>query len=137
MTRQCPEIAQALRFQDTLPGKITALADLVFSGGEPALQGLLMLLQDHWDTIVDPSISCPLSFTPEDKAEHQDLEQHWNQGVALMNDVLREIEEHQGWDGWVSHQNYDVMKERLSRCREEFLDCMAKTAEERSQWARV
>lgn len=50
-----------------------------------------------------------------------------------MHEVLNEIGAYQGWDGWVNHHNYPVYKERLARCRENFLDRYAKTEEERSQ----
>ncbi|CAE7207584.1 hypothetical protein P3342_011188 [Pyrenophora teres f. teres] len=137
MMFRCPDIIEALRFQDTLPGEITALAGTIFSDGEPILQGKLIQLQDKWDTIIGSSIPCPLSFTPEDRAEQRELEERWNKSVELMRDVLSEIGEHQPWNGWVNHKNYSIYKERLSRCREEFLDRMAKTVEERSQWARA
>lgn len=69
MLEQCPEVAHALRFQDTLPGKITRLAGSVFIDGEAALQGFLIRLQDEWAKCVGPSITCPVSFTPEDRTQ--------------------------------------------------------------------
>ena len=134
MIWQCPEVAQALRFQGTLPGKITALAGVIFSDGEPALQEMLIRLQDKWATTVDSSIPCPLSFTPEERAEQRDLLDAWNKSIELKHDVLSEMGEYDEWDGWVNHKNYKIYKERLARCRESFLSRMAKTEEERSQW---
>ncbi|KAH9204824.1 kinase-like domain-containing protein [Leptodontidium sp. 2 PMI_412] len=134
MLRQCPEIAHALHFRDTLPGQITGLASSIFSDGEPILQGMLIRLQDEWATCVRPSTQCPLSFTPEDRTQQQRLEASWSEGVELMHEILTEIGAYQGWDGWVNHNNYPVYKERLAQCRENFLDRYAKTEEERSQW---
>ncbi|KAH7384017.1 hypothetical protein DE146DRAFT_636170 [Phaeosphaeria sp. MPI-PUGE-AT-0046c] len=134
MLRQCPEIAHALQFRDTLPGQITGLASSVFSDGEPILQGMLIRFQDEWTTCVNPSLPCPLSFTSDDRKQQQRLEPSWSEGIELMNEVLTEIGAYQGWDGWVNHANYPVYKERLVRCREHFLDRYAKTKEERNQW---
>ncbi|KAG4439211.1 hypothetical protein IFR05_005302 [Cadophora sp. M221] len=114
MLRQCPEIAHALHFRDTLPGQITGLASSVFSDGEPILQGILIRLHDE--------------------TQQQRLEASWSEGVELKHEILTEIDAYQGWDGWVNHTNYSVYKERLARCRENFLDRYAKTEEERSQW---
>lgn len=137
MLRQCPEIARALRYRDTLPGQITGLASSIFSDGEPILQGMLIRLQDEWATCVGPSIACPLSFTPEDKTQQQRLETSWCKGVELMHEVLTGIGAYQGWDGWVNHNNYPIYKERLSRCRENFLSRYAETEDERSQWSQA
>jgi hypothetical protein len=137
MLQQCPEIARALRFRDTLQGQITGIASSIFSDGEPILQGMLIRLQDEWAKCVGTSMPCPLSFTANDRAQQQRLEASWSEGVELMHEVLTEIGAYQGWDGWVNHSNYSVYKERLARCRENFLDRYAETEEERSQWTRA
>jgi hypothetical protein len=98
---------------------------------------MLIRLQDEWVTHVGSSVPCPLSFTPDDKAQQQRLEASWSEGVELMHEVLTEIGAYQGWDGWVNHDNYPVYKERLARCREDFLNRHAKTEKERSQWAQA
>ncbi|KAL6149692.1 hypothetical protein ACJBU6_11231 [Exserohilum turcicum] len=74
MLRQCPDIAHALHFRDTLPGQITGLASSNFSDGEPVLQGMLIRLQNEWETYVTSSTPCPLSFTPDDRMQQQRLE---------------------------------------------------------------
>jgi len=137
MLRQCPEIAHALQFRHTLPGQIIGLASSIFSDGEPILQGMLIRLQDEWATCVTSSIPCPLSFTPNDRTQQQLLETSWSEGFQLMHEILTEIGAYQGWDGWVNHKNYPVYKERLARCRLNFLNRHANTEEERSQWIQV
>lgn len=137
MLKQCPEIAHALRFRESLHGQITGLSSSIFSDGEPILQGMLVRLLEEWDKSVGSSVPCPLSFTPEDRAEQQRLEARWSEGVELMAEVLDEIGAYQGWDGWVNHNNYPIYKERLAKCRESFLSRHAETAEERSQWERA
>ncbi|KAF1934824.1 kinase subdomain-containing protein [Clathrospora elynae] len=123
MLRQCPEIAHALHFRETLHGQVTGLASSISSDGEPILQGMLIRPQDERATCVGSSIPCPLSFTSEDRTQQQYLETSWSEGVELMHEILTEIGAYQGWDGWVNHDNYP-----------NFLNRYAKTEEERSQW---
>lgn len=134
-----PKVFDALQFRKTLPGKITGLASSIFSDGEPILQGMLMRLQDEWPALVSESssVSCPLSYTAEQRAQQQVLEASWSQGVELMAEVVTAIGAQQGWDGWVPHGNYVVFKERLERCREEFLERYAGSEEERRAWMKV
>lgn len=120
--RHCPEIAHALQFRETLQGRITGLVGSIFSDGEPVLQGMLIRLRDEWDMCVGSLVPCPLRFTSRERVEQQDLEMSWGEGVELLHEVLTEVWAYQGWDGWVSHGNYDVYKKRLDRCREGFLD---------------
>ncbi|KAF2132436.1 phosphotransferase enzyme family protein [Dothidotthia symphoricarpi CBS 119687] len=127
MLRQCPEIARALRFRDTLPGQITGLASSISSDSEPILQGMLIQLQDKWATYTGSSTPCPLSFTAEDRTQQRRLEASWGEGVELMHELLTEMGAYQGWDGWVNHNNYPMYKERLSSCREKFLNRHAKS----------
>ncbi|PVH99210.1 hypothetical protein DM02DRAFT_529606 [Periconia macrospinosa] len=135
---QSPAASRAMRFRRTLPGKITGLANSVFSDGEPVLQGMLMRLQDEWATVcATPSTPCPLSFTEEERSQQRLLEASWGRGVELMAEVVDQIGAYQGWDGWVNHSNYTVYKERLERCRQQFLDRYAGTEEERKAWMRV
>ncbi|KAF1832662.1 hypothetical protein BDW02DRAFT_570855 [Decorospora gaudefroyi] len=63
MLQQCPLVARALKFRDTLPAQITGLAGSVFSDGETVLLGMLIRLQDEWATCVGSGVPCPLSFT--------------------------------------------------------------------------
>ncbi|KAF2755863.1 kinase-like protein [Pseudovirgaria hyperparasitica] len=137
MLRQCPDIARALRFRDTLPGQITGIASSIFSDGEPVLQGMLIQLQDEWTTCANSETACPLSYTPDDRAHQQRLQESWNEGVELMYESLTQIGAYQGWNGWVNHSNYSLYKERLARHREDFLRRHAYHDEERSQWMRA
>lgn len=137
LIRQCPDIARALRFRDSLAGQITGLAGSIFSDGEPVVQGMLMRLQEEWSTCVGPSIPCPLSFSAENKFQQSENEAKWSSGVELMDEVLGQIGAYRGWDGWVNHSDYDVRKERLDRCREDFLSRHSATDEERRQWTKA
>jgi hypothetical protein len=137
MLQQCPAIAHALRFRDTLSFQMTGLAGSIFSDGEPMLQGMLIQLQDEWATRVKSPTPCPLAFSPEERAEQQRLAESWGNSVELMAEVLSEIGVYQGWDGWVNHSNYGMYKERLAESRKRFLARQAKSEDERRQWEQV
>ena len=134
---QCPDIGYALQFQDNLFANITRLAGSVFSDEEPILEGMLIRLQDEWTKHAKSATTCPLTYIPDNRARHKELEASWRKGVKLMDDVLGEMGAYHGWDGWVNQANYAVYKDRLARCRENFLNQHAKTEEERGQWIRA
>ena len=134
LIRQCPDVARALRFRDSLAGQITGLAGSIFSDGEPTLQGMLMRLRQEWPACVSPSTPCPLSFSTEDENQQKKDEAKWREGVELMEEFLGQVGAYRGWDGWVNHQNFEVMKSRLSECREDFLTRHSATDEEKRQF---
>jgi hypothetical protein len=68
----------------------------------------------------------PLSVTADDRKRKNEDEELWSQGAELLADLLTQIEAFQGWDGWVNHENYDVMKERLQTSVDSFLNQHAK-----------
>ncbi|KAE8151530.1 phosphotransferase enzyme family protein [Aspergillus avenaceus] len=137
LIRQCPEIARALQFKQSLPGQITGLAGSIFSDGEPVVQGMLTKLQEEWSSCIGQSVPCPLSFTPEDKEQQTKDEAKWAYSVELMENFLHQVGAFRGWDGWVNHSNYQHYKERFDNCRDQFIDQHSATEEERNQWRAV
>ncbi|PWY89763.1 phosphotransferase enzyme family protein [Aspergillus heteromorphus CBS 117.55] len=137
LIRNCPDVAHALQFRDSLAGQITGLSSSLFSDGEPIVQGMLMRLQDEWSSYIGSSIPCPLSFTVEEKERQRQNEIKWSRGVELMEEFLGQVGAYRGWDGWVNHDNYEFFKDRFERAKEEFLDRHSATEEERSQWTAV
>ncbi|KAJ5406111.1 hypothetical protein N7465_007395, partial [Penicillium sp. CMV-2018d] len=91
MMQDCPEIAAALKFENSLTGQIMGLSGSLFSDGEPIVQDMLIRLQDEWATRVGSSIPCPLSFTEEDKKQQQVDEAKWASGVELMEEFLGQV----------------------------------------------
>lgn len=137
MIQDCPEIAAALRFRNSLPGQITGLSGSLFSDGEPIVQGMLIRLQEEWATYIGSSVPCPLSFAEEDKQRQKEDEKKRASGVVLMEEFLDQVGVYRGWDGWVNHSDYEYYKVRLEQCKHEFLHYQCVTNEERSQWEAV
>ncbi|CDM36459.1 hypothetical protein DTO013E5_6890 [Penicillium roqueforti] len=91
MIEDCPEIAAALKFKNSLAGQIMGLSGSLFSDGEPIVQGMLIRLQEEWGSRVGSSIPCPLSFTEEDKEHQKEDETKWASGVELMEEFLGQV----------------------------------------------
>jgi hypothetical protein len=99
--------------------------------------GMLIRMHDEWSKILAVPECSPLFVTVEDRKRQEEDEKPWNQGVELLAEFLARVGAYQGWDGWVNHQNYEVMKERLRNSVESFLDQHARTGEERHLWLEV
>ena len=54
-----------------------------------------------------------------------------------METVLEQVGAYRGWDGWVNHASYEVMKARLEKCLERFLDREAKNDTQRKEWIKA
>ena len=119
---------RALQYRETLACKITALAGSLFSDGEPIVIGMLMAVEREWLNIVEPgpdgrpSVPCPLLFSAQERALQSEHEVQWIRGVELMEAVLEQVGAYRGWDGWVNHASYEVMKARLEKGLERFLE---------------
>jgi hypothetical protein len=77
-----------------------------------------------------------LEFSPDDIVAQQKDELKWGESIILMDDVLNSLGGAQrGWNGWVKHEDYGVMKEKLRIVYEQFLDLMSNNEVERARWS--
>src|SRR5690606_8013549 len=133
-------VHHALRYHETLKGEIVALIGVILNDGEPALQGLLMELARRWDELSNTKGSpCPLHYSAEAVDRQKKLEEKWAEGVMLMDDVLESLGGTvRGWDGWVSHEDYEHLKQKLTLVREQFIEYHAGSDKEAAEaWARA
>ncbi|KZF23492.1 phosphotransferase enzyme family protein [Xylona heveae TC161] len=137
--RQNPLVFKALRYANTLGSQIISLVSQVFNDGEPIIKGQLIQLAHEWDQVVGKDgPPCPLRFTPADIAAQDADQQKWEEGVQLMEDVIDALGgAENGWQGWVSHEEYDQLKKKLEIVRKQFVEHMAQNEEEREVWDRV
>ena len=62
-------------------------------------------------------------------------EDEWLQGLYLMKQVLNALGEAEtGCQGWVRHQDYDVLKERLEDVRRQYLSQKPGEDSEQKSW---
>ncbi|GAB1211621.1 hypothetical protein ATERTT37_000744 [Aspergillus terreus] len=136
--RQNKEVFNALQYSSSLGSQIISLVSQVFNDSEPIIRGQLIQLAQEWDRIVGKDRqTCPLSVTSDDIREQEHDLQKWEEGVQLMEDVLDSLGGvENGWQGWVSHEDYDQMRDKLAAVKEQFLDHMAGSLEEREAWSR-
>ncbi|PGH18880.1 hypothetical protein AJ80_04298 [Polytolypa hystricis UAMH7299] len=131
----------ALRYQDTLQGEIVTFVGIALNDGEPTLQGLLMQLASRWDELINGKggLPCPLHYSAEAIDRQQELEEKWVEGIKLMDDVLESLGGAiRGWEGWVSHEDYEPLKQKLALVREQFIEYFAGDNKEAAEaWARA
>ena len=140
LRQRSENVFRALRYHETLACKITALAGSLFSDGEPITTGMLMAIQSEWLNVVgtasdgQPSVPCPLLFSAEEKILQREHEAQWIRGVELMEATLEQIGAYRGWDGWVSHADYELMRLKVEECLEQFLDRETRDGSQRTAW---
>ncbi|EGE08072.1 phosphotransferase enzyme family protein [Trichophyton equinum CBS 127.97] len=144
LLRQCRAAGSALHGRDTLATRLTGLAGSVFTDGEPVVLGYLIRVVDRWGEIVgkdatgDPVIPCPITFTDAERTKQRIDQQKWEKGVELMDDVVQSLGVYTGWDGFVSHDDYEIKKQQLIASRDAFLQSMAGSDEERrAKWRKA
>ncbi|KAI9681175.1 MAG: hypothetical protein M1817_002457 [Caeruleum heppii] len=137
--RKNKEVFRALRYQDTLGCQIISLIGHMLNDGEPIVKGQLMQLEREWSKVVgQDGPQCPLRFSVEEEAAQEQDEEKWGKGIVLVDQVLTSLGGAQrGWDGWVAHEDYDLMKEKLQTVRNQFLDYMSNDARDRARWSAV
>lgn len=134
-------VSRASRYQDTLGGQIISLVGYILNDGEPIVKGQLIQLTRDWLKLFtgrpDP-LPCPLRYSPDEIGRQQVDEYKWVRGIEMMDAVLDSIGNAQrGWNGWVKREDYAVMRGKLQRVFEEFLDVVANNDEERARWSEV
>lgn len=136
---KCKDVTRATRFGDGLQGQLPTFAGNVFSDGELLVQDHLINLQQNWDQVIDDTSTdpCPLSFTAEEIAVHEQQYEHWTHSIGLMTDFLERMGGYRGWDGWVSHEQYDMAKAHMMHYKEDFIAQHSSTEAERKKWLDV
>jgi len=133
------KVYHALRHQKGLGYQIITFAGNLLQDGEPLVQGQLMQVQREWQGL--PAVRardcppCPLHFTSRDFLAQDTEEAKWMQGLELMTQILESLGTvDRGWHGWVKAEDYALFKEKLDNVRQQFLDQLSETEEDRPKW---
>jgi len=133
------KVYHALRHQKGLGCQIITFAGNLLQDGEPLVKGQLMQVQREWQGL--PAVraracpTCPLHFTSRDFLAQETEEAKWIQGLELMTQVLESLGTvDRGWHGWVKAEDYALFKEKLDHVRQQFLDQLSETEEDRPKW---
>lgn len=133
------KVYHALRHQKGLGYQIIMFAGSLLQDGEPLVKGMLMQVQREWRGL--PPVrargypTCPLYFTSEDLLAQEIEEAKWIQGLGLMTQILESLGTvDRGWHGWVKPEDYALFKEKLDEVREQFVDQLSETEEDRPKW---
>lgn len=142
--RAAPELLNTFRHRDTLPGQILGTIGSTYDVGEPYVQSLLVdITEEHaWKQLVgvgendNPSVLCPLKYSEQDVANFKTEYAKWEKDVERKTRVLEEICVYTGWNGAVSHHDYNEVVRRLAVAKQNFLD-RESANEERAMWEKV
>ena len=105
-----PHIQQLM----SLPTYATrAWADGVFD-----LREALVLLRKNWAKIADPNTPCPITFSVEEMKEHERQLENFRCYEAAIDVICSGL--HCGNDGWVPHENYDVVRRLINSLEEQW-----------------
>ncbi|CDM31462.1 Protein kinase-like domain [Penicillium roqueforti FM164] len=137
--RQNKDVFRALQYPNVLGSQIISLVSQVLNDGETIIKGQLFQLVEQWRTTVGADgTPCLITFTDDDIVQQNLDQEKWEEGVQLMEDVLEALGgAENGWQGWVSHDEYAQAKVKLEMVKEQFLDHMAHNPAEREArcWA--
>ncbi|KAK2750684.1 hypothetical protein FQN57_002757 [Myotisia sp. PD_48] len=116
---------RAIRTRNTLGPQTTGLARSLFSDGEPFVHALLVSAVDKWAPLVrgtpHEGTPCCLEFSCEARKLHVAELEKWQRSVELMDMFLLEVGAYGGWDGFVNHGEYEVLRTKLHDVRERFV----------------
>lgn len=109
---QSKDINTAIRFGRTIEGRLHSFVGNVFSDGELLVEDLLIQLQQRWSQVVQDVAAepCPLSFRDENIAEHERQYAEWEVSIEAMSVLFDMIGGYRGWEGSVSHEQFDAAR---------------------------
>lgn len=133
------EAYQAMRYRDSLCAQIIALTSNILQDGEPLIKGQLMQLAKDWAKV--PAVGgpngppCPLKYTEEDALAQEAEQEELLEGLLMMKQVLSALgDADTGWQGWVSHEDYETLKGRLEDIRLQFMQQAPDDPVKRAKW---
>lgn len=138
--RKTPELLQASRYRDTLPGQILGMIGSIYDDGEPYVQKLLADVAEEttWKEVVgNSSIECPLKYSTEELQQQKSEYAKWERDVDRKARVIEDIGVYPGWNGAVTPDDYGEVIKRLAVAKKAFLDRESQTDQERGLWEKV
>ncbi|KAJ9297731.1 hypothetical protein DTO217A2_8554 [Paecilomyces variotii] len=143
--RAIPELLQAFRYKDSLPGQILGMIGSIYDDGEPYVQSLLADISEEstWKQVVGanetghPKVPCPLHYSKEEISHQQVEYSKWQKDVERKARVIDEIGVYPGWNGAVSPHEYDEVAKRLSVSKQNFLLRESANEQEKAIWEKL
>ncbi|EEQ34651.1 hypothetical protein McanCB56680_003121 [Microsporum canis] len=130
-----PSQYTATMFENTTKGYLLFLSRRLYELGEPQFHALSLELRNEWlkSRAVDGKDKFPLSFSTEQEIEIKADKE----AAALSSEAMKSIQQQLGrmWPdkAVAEHDDFEELKSRLSRIKEELKSELARTAEARAE----
>ncbi|KAL4965976.1 phosphotransferase enzyme family protein [Aspergillus stella-maris] len=139
MRSKNPALYQAVKFRKTAAYGLIFLANHIFEYGEAHLESLLVDLKHTWKELPGVPRDVPFPFHFSD-AEIERIKRACD-GAVAGTELVQEVKETLGelWPdkGLIEHERYDECKAALDEIRDQILDQLADTEEERAEYRRL
>ncbi|KAB8254400.1 phosphotransferase enzyme family protein [Aspergillus pseudonomiae] len=133
-----PDLYQVVEFRKTAAYGLIFLAHRMFEYGEAHFQSLLVDLKDTWADLpaVTSDIPFPFNFS---EADFERIKQD-SDGAVAGTELVAEVKERMGdlWPdkGFIEHERYDECRAALHEIKDQILEQLAETDEERAEYER-
>lgn len=133
-----PDLYRVVEFRKTAAHGLIFLAHRMFEYGEAHFQSLLLDLKDTWPDLpaVTPDVPFPFDFSEAD-IERIKLD---SDGAVAGTELVACVKERMGdlWPdkGFIEHERYDDCKAALDNVKNQILEQLAETDEERAEYER-
>jgi hypothetical protein len=133
-----PDLYQSVEFRKTAAFGLIFLAHRMFEYGESHFQSLLVDLKDTWADLPAPTSEVPFPFEFSE-ADVQRIKLD-SDGAVAGTELVAEVKESLGdlWPdkGFVEHERYDDCKAALQEVKDQILEQLAETDEEKAEYER-
>lgn len=133
-----PDLYRAVEFRKTAAYGLIFLAHRIFEYGEAHFRSLLVDLKDTWPELpaVASGVPFPFNFS-EEEIERIKLD---SDGAIAGTELVAKVKEDMGdlWPdkGFIEHERYDECKAFLAEVKNQILEQLAETEEERAEYER-
>jgi len=133
-----PELYQVVEFRKTPAYGLIFLAHRMFEYGEAHFRSLLVDLKDTWKDLpaVNNDIKYPFNFTDKDIERIKSDSEGAVAGTELVTAVKERLGDLWPDKGFIEHERYDECRAALREMKEQILEQLAETDEERATYER-
>ncbi|PYI05926.1 hypothetical protein BO78DRAFT_446811 [Aspergillus sclerotiicarbonarius CBS 121057] len=133
-----PDLYRAVTFRNTPSYGLIFLAHRMFEYGEAHFQSLLVDMEDTWGDLpaMTSDVPFPFHFSEADIERIKLDSDGAVAGTELVAEVKEQLDDLWPDKGFIEHERYDDCKAALQEIKNQILDQLAETDEERTEYER-